>query len=67
MKIYNARICSRAQKLSAISDLIQRVSHIESELFNVYRDPMLYIMPEKAKGRVMDYFIKVVVGDEKGK
>ena len=60
LKDYNAKICKRAQVLSAISDMVQRVTHVESGLMNVYRDTLLFLLPKTAKGKLMDAAIAIV-------
>jgi hypothetical protein len=61
---FNGTVCARAQKLDVVSDLAQRVGVVQSPLLSLYRNAVMSILPEKAKGRVMDSMIRIVASSE---
>lgn len=58
---YERRMLPRFMRLDAISDTAQRFGHVESFLYNSYRDVFLqHLLPQKAKGKMMDALIRMV-------
>ena len=58
---YERRMLPRFMRLDAISDMAQRFGHVESFVYNSYRDAFLqHLLPQKAKGKMMDALIRMV-------
>lgn len=61
---YNSKVCTRAQKLTVLSDMAQRFGVIQSPILSLYRNSVLSVLPERAKGRIMDSMIRVIAEND---